>query len=204
MITRLLRDCYFLIWSNTESFGLHSILFVKTSIPNVNLCFKMVYRLNAFQFNLLCTVLLFSVIILIFSCVYEITKVISYIHERVRVNKLVTTDTVTGGYNKDYFIQKSRKEIARGRRKYVVVQLRLEKYRNYCTAYGLKQGENLLEELNSDIVSMLDKKEFVAHVERSDFALLLIYQNEDALFIRIKNIMNMLREKRNTHHFSFS
>lgn len=203
-ITRLLRDREFLTWANTESIGLHSISFVKTSIPNVNLCFKMVYRLNAFQFNLLCTVLLFSVIIIIFSCVYEITKVISHIHERVRVNKLVTTDTVTGGYNKDYFIQKSRKEIARGRRKYVVVQLRLEKYRNYCTAYGLKQGENLLEELNSDIVSMLDKKEFVAHVERSDFALLLIYQNEDALFIRIKNIMNILREKRNTQRLSFS
>ena len=51
---------------------------------------------------------------------------------------------------------------------------------------------------------MLDKKEFVAHVERSDFALLLIYQNEDALFIRIKNIMNILREKRNTQRLSFS
>ncbi len=202
--TRLLKDRSFVSWANTESLGLHTISFFKTSFPNVNLCFKNVYKLNAFQFNMLCTILFFFVIVLIFSAIYEITKVIGYIHERVRVNKLVTTDTITGGYNKDYFIQKSKKEISRGRRKYAVVQLRLEKYRNYCTAYGLKQGENLLEELNTDIVSMLDKKEYVAHVEKSDFVLLLIYQNEDTLFIRLKNIMNILRERRNTQRLSFS
>lgn len=202
--TRLLKDREFVSWANTESLGMHTISFFKTSIPNVNLCFKNVYKLNAFQFNMLCTILFFFVIVLIFSAIYEITKVIGYIHERVRVNKLVTTDTITGGYNKDYFIQKSKKEISRGRRKYAVVQLRLEKYRNYCTAYGLKQGENLLEELNADIVSMLDKKEYVAHVEKSDFVILLIYQNEDTLFIRLKNIMNILRERRNTQRLSFS
>ena len=202
--TRLLKDREFISWANTENLGVHTISFFKTSIPNVNLCFRNVYKLNTFQFNLLCTVILFFVIVLMFSAIYEIAKVISYIHERVRVNKLVTTDTITGGYNKDYFIQKSRKEISRGRRSYAVVQLRLEKYRNYCTAYGLKQGENLLEELNADIVSMLDKKEYVAHVEKSDFALLLVYQSQDTLFIRIKNIMNILRERRNTQRLSFS
>ena len=202
--TRLLKDRTFISWANTESLGVQTISFFKTSIPNVNLCFKLVYKLNAFQFNMLCSILVFFVIVLIFSVIYEIIKVVSYIHERVRVNKLVTTDTITGGYNKDYFIQKAKKEIARSRRKYAVVQLRLEKYRNYCTAYGLKQGENLLEELNSDIVSMLDKKEFVAHVEKSDFALLLNYQNQDTLFIRLKNIMNILRERRNSQRLSFS
>ena len=129
---------------------------------------------------------------------------IKLIHERRRVNRLIATDLVTGGYNKDYFIQKGGKKISSNRRKYAIVQLRLQKYRNYCTAYGLKQGENLLEELNGYIEELLDKHEIVAHIEKSDFVLLLIYEDDDSLNGRIHNIMNYLREKWGSQHLLFS
>lgn len=203
-VTRLITDNEYIDWATRESAGLHAISIYQSAFSDVSVCFKTVYRLNTFQFNLLATVILFFVVVLIFSGIYEITKVVNLIHERIRVNKLVTTDTITGGYNKEYFIQKAQKEISRKRRNYVVVQLRLEKYRNFCTAYGLKQGENLLEELNENIVSLLGKKELVAHVEKSDFVLLLEYQNEDTLNIRVKNIMNILRERRGGQHLTFS
>lgn len=203
-VPRLITDKEYIDWATTESAGLHTISIYKTDIPDINVCFKTVYKLNTFQFNLMATIIVFILAVLIFSGIYEISKVIKLVHERKRVNKLVTTDTVTGGYNKDYFVQKAGKAIARGRNRYVVVQLRLEKYRNYCTAYGLKQGENLLEDLNSDLVSLLGKKEIVAHVEKSDFIILMIYQNEDTLNIRVKNMMNILRERRGGQHLTFS
>ncbi len=203
-VPRLITDKEYIDWATTESAGLHTISIYKTDIPDINVCFKTVYKLNTFQFNLMATIIVFILAVLIFSGVYEISKVIKLVHERKRVNKLVTTDTVTGGYNKDYFVQKAGKAIARGRNRYAVVQLRLEKYRNYCTAYGLKQGENLLEDLNSDLVSLLSKKEIVAHVEKSDFIILMIYQNEDTLNIRVKNMMNILRERRGGQHLTFS
>ena len=203
-VKRLLNDRKYIEWSNKESLQLHTISIYRTDIPGINLCFRNVYRINTFQMNLLLTVMIFLVVVFIFSGVYEISKVVNLVHERKRVNKLVTTDTVTGGYNKDYFIQKANKEIARSKHGYAVVQLRLEKYRNYCTAYGIKQGENLLEELNCNMVQMLGKKELVAHVEKSDFALLLNYQNEDTLNIRVKNIMNILRERQGGQHLTFS
>ena len=203
-VPRLITDKEYIDWATTESAGLHTISIYKTDIPDINVCFKTVYKLNTFQFNLMATIIVFILAVLIFSGIYEISKVIKLVHERKRVNKLVTTDTVTGGYNKDYFVQKAGKAIARGRNRYAVVQLRLEKYRNYCTAYGLKQGENLLEDLNTDLVSLLGKKEIVAHVEKSDFILLLIYQNEDTLNIRVKNMMNILRERRGGQHLTFS
>ena len=202
--TDFITDKDKLEWASKESAGFHSISIYKTEIPEISVYFKTVYRLNTFQFNLFATIILFFITVLIISGIYEITKVVHLIHDRKRVNMLVTTDTVTGGYNKDYFVQKAKKEISRGRRSYAVVQLRLEKYRNYCTAYGIKQGENLLEELNNHMVSLLGKKEYVAHVEKSDFALLLIYQNEETLNIRIKNIMNILRERRGGQHLTFS
>lgn len=203
-IERVITDKSYIDWATTESSGLHTVSLFRTDISDVNICFKTVYKLNGFQFNLIATIVIFFLIVLIFSGIYEISKVVKLIHERKRVNKLVTTDTVTGGYNKDYFSQKAQKEISRKRRNYVVVQLRLEKYRNYCTAYGIVQGENLLEEINAHLVQMLAKKEIVAHVEKSDFALLLNFQNEEMLSIRLKNMMNVLRERKGGQHLTFS
>ncbi len=203
-IMHTLRDRKYVEWASIESVGLHLISIYTSDIENVKICFKNTLKINAFQFNVFCTIIIFMIVVWIFSGIYEIYKVAKLIQERKRVNKLVMIDPVTGGYNKDYFIQKTTKENKRGRRNYAVVQLRLEKYRNYCTAYGLKQGENLLEELNAELAQMLMKKELVAHIEKSDFALLLVYQNEETLNIRIKNIMNILRERRGSQHLTFS
>ena len=203
-VERIITDPEYIEWATKESSGLHTVSIYKTNVDNVNLCFKTVYRFNTFQFNLIATILIFFIVVLIFSGVFEIWKVVKLVHQRKRVNKLVTIDTVTGGYNKDYFTQKAQKEISRSRRNYAIVQLRLEKYRNYCTAYGIKQGENLLEDLNAYMVELLAKKEIVAHVEKSDFALLLNYQNEETLNIRLRNMMNILRERRGGQHLTFS
>ena len=54
------------------------------------------------------------------------------------------------------------------------------------------------------VTYLLNKKEFVAHVEKSDFALLLIYQNNETLELRIKNMMNILREHHGGQHLTFS
>ncbi len=182
----------------------HAVAFFKTSIPDLNVCFKICYKLNTYQANLIATIILFLFIVVIVSGIYEIIKVVTLIHEKKRVNKLVNTDTITGGKNTNYFIQKSKKEISKFRRHYAIVQLRLEKYRNYCTAYGTRHGENLLEELNMAMLNYISKNELVAHVEKSDFALLLFYTNKEAFEIRLRNLINILQEKNNDKHLSFS
>lgn len=200
----VMSDKRFISWALTEDHLFHSISIYKTAIPDVNVCFRICYRLNPYQFNLIVIILIFLFFVLVASGVYEIVKIIKIIYERKRMNQLVTTDTVTGGKNKKYFVQKVRKEILRSRHHYAVVQLRLEKYRNYCTAYGIRQGENLLEELYSELLNYIGKKEIVAHLEKSDFALLLCYQNDEALRIRITTLMSILHEKHKGKHLSFS
>lgn len=200
----VLTDKDFISWSFKEAPVFHAIALYKTSVPDLNVCFKIHYKINFYQANLMATILLFFFIVIIVSGIYEIIKVISLVHEKKRVNKLVNTDPITGGKNSNYFIQKSKKEISRFRRHYAVVQLRLEKYRNYCTAYGNRKGENLLEELNLAMLNYISKKELVAHVEKSDFALLLFYTNKEAFEIRLRNLMNILQEKNIDEHLSFS
>ena len=191
-------------WAGVSVLDFPVISIYKSEIPELNICIKHIYSFTSFQLSLiaLLVIVLFGIFILV--TIYEVSKVGTFIGERKRINKLITIDTVTGGYNKDYFIQKAGKEISHGRRNYAVVQLRLEKYRNFCTAYGVKQGENLLEEINVSLVGMLAKKEYVAHVEKSDFVMLLDFQNNEMLEIRIKNMMNILRERRDGQHLTFS
>ena len=191
-------------WTAIPQLDIPVISIYKTDISNLNVCIKNVYAFNTYQLSLMVLLFIVLLLILILVSIYEISKVVNIIGERKRINRLVTIDTVTGGFNKDYFIQKASKEIIRGRKKYAVVQFRLEKYRNYCTAYGLKQGENLLEEINTILSQMLNKKELVAHIEKSDFAILLDYQNNETLEIRVRNMMNILRERRGGQHLTFS
>ena len=99
---------------------------------------------------------------------------------------------------------KTRKYICKKKRKYAIVQFRLEKYRNFCIAYGLKEGENLLEEINYTIEKLLDKKEVISHVEKSDFALLLQYDEKNGLENRLHSIMTLLRLKHKEQHLTFS
>ena len=201
---QMLDDYDLATWVGVSQLNIPMISIYKTDHKNLDICVKHVYSFTAFQLSLVVMLVFVLFIILILISIYEISKVIHLIGERKRINKLITIDTVTGGYNKEYFLQKAGKEISRGKNHYAIVQLRLEKYRNYCTAYGLKQGENLLEELNANLVELLAKKEYVAHVEKSDFVLLLTYQNEGTLNIRVKNMMNILRERRGGQHLTFS
>ena len=142
--------------------------------------------------------------IFILCGVLGITRVVKFAHEAKRINLLVTTDSVTGGYNKEYFMHKAAKVVRRGKKKYVVVQLRLEKYRNFCITYGLKEGENLLEVINSSVSMLLGRKELIAHVEKSDFVILMQDDGREAVENRIKSIMNLLKAKRRGQHLSFS
>ncbi len=191
-------------WASNEIFRFHVISIYRTQYPGINVCIKHRYIMNSFHCGFIFSVSVFVILLIVVSLVYEISKLVSAISERRAVNRIITTDKITGGYNKEYFMQKAEKEICKNHKQYAVVQLRLEKYRNYCTAYGLKQGEMLLEEINNSLVNLLAKKEYVAHIEKSDFALFLNYFEKDSLTVRVRNMMNVLRERRGSQHLTFS
>ena len=69
--------------------------------------------------------------------------------QRRKIKKLIYTDSATGGHNKEFFIFKAGKMIKKRHRRYVVVCVRMEKYRNYSTAYGIKAADNLIEDLTN-------------------------------------------------------
>ena len=150
-------------------------------------------------------ILLIIIITFIFISIYENYKLIVAIANKRKIQKIIYTDPVTGGNNKDYFLFKAAKYIKRRRRRNVIVYLRMEKYRNYITAYGIKEGENLMEDFYKLLISLTRKrKELVAHLEKSDFVLLLHFDNEELLNIRMQTITQALNDCRPNQHLYFS
>ena len=144
-------------------------------------------------------------IVFAFIWLYEHYKLIAIIHQRRKIKKIIYTDSVTGGHNKEYFLFKAGKMIKKRHRRYVVVYLRMEKFRNYQTAYGIQAGDNLLEDFYKKISGLIKKREeLAAHMEKGDFALLLHYDNEELLDIRMNAITSALNDCRPKQHLFFS
>ena len=192
-------------WAAKESFRLNFTAYYKSDVPGVHVCFKEVFSLNVFQ----ATVLMLLATLLgsaTMGCmVVAVFKVIAAVAQQRRINQLVAIDTVTGGNNKAYFLQRSRTLMRlRPANSYAVVQLHLNKYHNFCTAYGVKQGENLLEDLDRAIVARLRKKELCAHTEKADFALLLLCPSQENLDGRLRSLMDGLRALKENQYLTFA
>ena len=175
----------------------------KTDVNNINVCIKNCYPISSYTYNVILVICVCFVAAILVTAVYELRKIGQYILEQKKINKLVATDTVTGGNNKEYFLQKGARLI-RAPRKVAIVQLRLEKYHNFCSAYGVKVGENLLEEIHEKLSSLVGKKELAAHLEKADFVLLLYYKTTELLNERLNSIITELTSVRKTQHLLFS
>ena len=188
------KDSWYTLW-----------IVYKTDIPGVNVAVQKTTvrtKLEMARFMFLTIVL---IIVFLFIGVYEHYKLISVILQRRKIKKLIYTDTVTGGSNKDFFIFKAGKMIKRRHRRYAVVYVRMEKYRNYSTAYGIKAADNLMEDFNKKLADFIKKRqELAAHLEKGDFVLLLHFDNEELLNIRMQAITQSLNDCRPNQHLFFS
>ena len=177
----------------------------KTEVPGVNVAIlKKVGMTQIDTGRHMFEIILFA-ICFIFIFIYENYKLFIAIANKHKIHRIIYTDPVTGGNNKDFFLIKAKKYIRRRSRSNVIVYLRMEKYRNYVTAYGIKEGENLMEDFYKLLRTMIKKrKELVAHLEKSDFVLLLHFDNEELLNIRMQSIAKALNDCRENQHLYFS
>ncbi len=177
---------------------------VKTDIDGLNVCIKKRSIKTVLDLSREMFVILVMVLCFVFIAIYEHYKLIMAIINKHKFQKIIYTDPITGGYNRDYFLFKGKKMIKR-RRNYVLVYLRMEKYRNYVIAYGIKETENLMEDFYKKLCALTrKKKELIAHLEKSDFVLLLNFDNRELLDIRMQAITNALNECRPNQHLGFS
>lgn len=147
--------------------------------------------------NLIMVLVIFVLIVLLalVFMVYYICSIVSVARSQKRITKVLYTDMVTGGNNWIYFTRKGDKLLRknRGRNNYVVINLRMDKYRSFCTCFGVKEGEELMEKFYKALKKQITRKELLAYHDEADFGLLISYIDEEDLLFRINKLEDTLK-----------
>ncbi|MCR5120412.1 MAG: EAL domain-containing protein [Lachnospiraceae bacterium] len=123
-----------------------------------------------------------------------------------RLKDFFFNDEVTGGKNWTYYLVKGEQVLKRpwnAAKKYAVVDLKFVGYGNYCLCHSVVEGNELLKKIMWGLKALVDKKEMAVHRDADKFAMLLKYDDENALEERLKNLTTKLAEVDREHAFNF-
>jgi len=138
--------------------------------------------------------------------VIVLVTVINGIVNQRRMLKVFFTDIIINGHNWMWFLYKGEPLLRKGssaKKNYAVLNLVFVKYRNYCVCHTVEEGERVLKRVYNLIQNKLVRKEMIAHVSHSNFAILMKYEDEDKLKMRIQSLILELEKIDPDHVFSF-
>lgn len=140
-------------------------------------------------FMLITSTLLFGVMIAIFI-LYYLFSFISVIASMRKTTKVIYTDMITGGNNWLYFVKRGNRLLKKksASSEYAVIHFKMRKYRSFCTCFGVKEGEALIEKLYYALKKNIKRNELMAYKENASFGLLLAYTDETQLCNRIEKL----------------
>lgn len=152
----------------------------------------------------------FIAILVIFVSVplimYIAMLIISIVGQR-RAAKILYYDTITGGKNWIYFSKRAQKIVKKckeGKRRYVMVSLRMERYQGYCACYGIAEGETVIENINNVIAKNIKRKELFARYAEAEFGILLAMDNPAQIVGRLNIIKSELVKVVGSHKIDFT
>ena len=125
---------------------------------------------------------IFTLLMLMLPMCFLLVNMIKSVVMQGRMTQMLYLDDVTGQNNWLYFKNTASRILAtpRARRKnYALVCLHLERYKNFCACYGVKEGEALLADTAGFLVARVGRDEVVARNESADFAMLIGVGGED-------------------------
>ena len=176
-------------------------------VEDMNVCvLNNIYLYGNDLFMLIMTISLFTVLIVIFAVFYLIS-VIGVILSMRKTTKVLYTDVVTGGDNWLAFVKKGTSILKRNKNaksNYAMLHMKMRKYRSFCTCFGVRDGEELIEKFYGLMKKKINPKEAMAHRENAEFGLLVKYTDKEQLLTRIKDLENSLNTVLPDMSFSFS
>jgi len=148
-----------------------------------------------------------SLIILFIPLAAMLSMIVSQLQSRKKLTNLLYFDNVTGGKNWLYFktisarIMKKRKyrDVA-----YAMVAFEVNHFRIFCDYNGSNAGDDLLENLNQQLHTIINKKETYGRYAGAHFGMLIKYQSEEQLKERLQNIFGILSKNCTRERISFS
>ena len=138
-----------------------------------------------------------------------ITFLVSTIKNIVRQRRMLDlffTDVVTEGHNYTWLLVKGERMLRKKlspRNKMAVVNLRFVNYNTFCVCHSAAEGEAVLCRIYHKICSKLAHGEMLAHLGSANFGLILKYNNEDELRMRLGGLIGELEQTEIDHKFAF-
>ena len=151
-------------------------------------------KLYAYDFfMLIMSILLFGIMIAIFILYYLISFIGVIISMR-KTTKVIYTDIITGGNNWLYFEKRGNKLLKKksAPNEYAVIHFKMRKYRSFCTCFGVKEGEALIEQMYQVLKKYIKRNEVMAYKQNAEFGLVLSYTEEQQLCERIEMLTRAL------------
>ena len=146
-----------------------------------------------------------AVLLLVIFIIVVVNIVSSFVRQR-RIANYFFTDHVTKGHNWMWYKVKGEQLLRKksnARNKYAIINVGFVKYRAFCMCHSIEEGEAILRRVSDRITASIDKKEMLAHISSSNFALILRYTDADELDERIRKLISELEQIDTEHKFAF-
>ena len=142
-----------------------------------------------------------SMAIIIFMCLLMIAVILVawyIISKNKKIQKLMYKDTGMDIWNLNYLIYWGTMKLLPERKEhqYAVAYLNVSQFRHYNIIYGWNAGQRLLESVADVLSGKIDeRKEICARNQGDRFALLLAYENEEALLDRADQLVHAIEKR---------
>lgn len=151
----------------------------------------------------------FAGIIFVLMVFSHFINMIKNISDQKYVLKLLLKDPITGGKNFLAYENEAKKRLSSHfylKNSFAVIDLSFGRYQNYCTLYGVPEGEKLLIAMDRYLQRVCGRGEICARVTKADFVLLVKLEpgnNSQARLVdRLNDIIEHMPERLKNQEYS--
>lgn len=147
-----------------------------------------------------------SLVVMMIPLVLLLINIVSAIISQRKTTQLFYTDMVTGGNNWRYVSDHGEKELKKHRNErwgFALLDVQLNKYRSYCACHGVKEGEELLEEVENILGEGLGRHEYCGHYAKANFAVLMRCSTREQCQDRIQAVLHRLSSIHIAHRLRY-
>lgn len=179
---------------------------IQTDVRDGKLVAKSSIVIEARDTLIVLVVVVIYVIVILVGFVIAIINFIGNFKNHSKVNKLLFTDMTTNSHNWMWFLYQGNALMRKWRnadKNYAVMDFDFVKFRNFCMAHSVQEGERVLCTVDDVICSHLDKKELCSHNSSAHYAVLMKYDSDENLNNRINSILRELEHIDDKHVFAY-
>ena len=159
-------------------------ILIGRSIPSTDKTIDLVMSLS---------VTLLSVLIVTQILIMLLFLIMNFIN-RKHLTKVLFLDNITGGNNWLKFKYDATEELQKGRSRYALVSFDIYQFRVFSDLNGHKSGNEALVQIDALMKKFVKRKEYYAHNTADVFDMLLLYDNNENMYNRLKKFSDTLHQ----------